>query len=192
MTAETVVHGPNPFRRWIKATTLGWLLGFVLVVILAMLWDLLGGGAQFMVGIGMGAGVGFMQARVLDNSMGIGRRWMLVTTLGMGIPFLLWDVATRTGLSIPVSLPLCVLTGSLLVGIPQSLLLRTRLLHTSRWIVASIIGWGLPVGLVALSDSGVLSGVGTILSLGAMFLGGVVLGAVTGKALEWMPSRPAL
>ena len=41
--------------RWVRATVLGWLLGFVLVLVLALAWDMIGGGAQFMVGVGMGS-----------------------------------------------------------------------------------------------------------------------------------------
>ncbi len=35
------------FAHWVRATTVGWLLGFVLVVALAMVWGMIGGGAQF-------------------------------------------------------------------------------------------------------------------------------------------------
>ena len=51
--------------RWVKATTLGWLLGLVIMFALIALWSPFGDGAEFMVGIGIGAGVGLMQSRVL-------------------------------------------------------------------------------------------------------------------------------
>ena len=90
MNTEVKRGDPFTFNRWVKATTLGWLIGFVLVVVLAIAWDQIGGRAQFMVGVGMGAGVGFMQARVLGECIESAGRWIWATTLGMGLPFVLW------------------------------------------------------------------------------------------------------
>jgi hypothetical protein len=178
---------PALFKDWLKATTLGWLLGFFLVVMLAVAWDQLGGSAQFMVGIGMGAGVASLQGRVLRRLEVDAYRWVAVTTLGMGLPFLLWDLSAAKGLDVFFSLPSCVVVGSALAGALQSPLLRPRSGRTSLWIPASVIGWGLPAGGIALADAGALSGGGALVSLGAMFLGGPVLGAVTGQALVRLP-----
>ena len=144
-----------------------------------------------MVGVGMGAGVGFMQARVVGEWAKPARRWIWATTVGMGLPFLLCDLGVAVGL-LAFSLPLCVVAGSLLVGVLQSVLLRLRLNRTAWWIPASLVGWGLPAAGIALGDSGLLSGPGALVSVGAMFLGGAVLGAVTGKALLWLPQRSAV
>ena len=44
---------------WLRATVAGWLLGVPLIVALALLGEAVGvGGAQFLVGVGMGAGLG--------------------------------------------------------------------------------------------------------------------------------------
>lgn len=192
MSGEVGLRGSDVFSRWLKATTLGWLLGFVLVVILAIAWDQVGGGAQFMVGIGMGAGVGFTQARIVEEWMGRPSRWIWSTTVGMGLPFLLWDLGVGLGADAVFSLPLCVLAGSLFVGVLQGRLLRVGFHRTTWWIPASIVGWGLPVAAMAVGDSGVLSGAGAIVSVVAMFLGGAVLGVVTGKTLVSMPRRSAV
>lgn len=184
--------GPDVFNRWLKATTLGWLLGFVLVVVLAITWDQVGGGAQFMVGIGMGTGVGFAQARIVGEWMGRPGRWILSTTVGMGVPFLLWDISALLGRDAFFTLPVCVVAGSLLVGVLQARLLRVGYHRTSWWIPACLVGWGLPVAAMTLGDSGVLSGRGALVSVLALFFGGVVLGMVTGKALVSMPLRSAV
>ena len=144
-----------------------------------------------MVGVGMGAGVGFMQARVVGEWVETTRRWIMETTIGMGLPFLIWDIGGALGMETFFSLPVCVVAGSLLVGVLQSVLLRPRLNHTSWWIPASLVGWGLPAAAIALGDSGLLSGPGALVSVGAMFLGGAILGTVTGKALIWMQPRAA-
>lgn len=171
---------------WIRATALGWLLGFVLVVVLAMVWDTIVGGAQFMVGVGMGAGVGYMQARVVKAWTGRIRPWFWTSTIGMGVPFLLWDVSSATGMQASYSLPLCVLLGGLLTGTFQHRLLRPRFSRTVWWIPACVSGWGLPAGLLALGDFGVLPTVGGALPAIVMLSGGLLLGAVTGKTLQWM------
>ena len=191
MSTETIQVDPSVFGRWVRATTVGWLLGFVLVVVLAIAWDMIGGGAQFMVGVGMGAGVGYTQARVVGEWVDSTRRWCWASIIGMGIPFLLWDLGAVVGIQALFSLPLCVVVGSLLVGVLQRSLLRLQLERASWWIPACVVGWGLPAGAIALGDSGLLSGPGALVSVGAMFLGGVVLGAVTGKTLLWMPRRSA-
>ncbi|MCH8938441.1 MAG: hypothetical protein IH966_03375 [Gemmatimonadetes bacterium] len=191
MSAETMQVQPSVFARWLRATTLGWLLGFVLVVVLALAWGMIGGEAQFMVGVGMGAGVGYVQTRVVREWVESTRRWLLASIIGMGVPFLLWDLGALIGIEAFFSLPLCVVAGGLLVGILQCSLLRLRLDRASFWIPACVVGWGLPAGAIALGDSGLFPAPGFLLSLGAMFFGGVVLGAVTGKALMWMPRRSA-
>jgi hypothetical protein len=192
MSNEAKAGSPLTFNRWVKATTLGWLLGFGLVVILAIAWDQVGGSAQFMVGVGMGAGVGFMQARVLGEWVEPTRRWIWVTTIGMGLPFLLWDLAGAVGMEAFFSLPVSMVVGGLLVGVLQSILLRSRVNRTSWWIPVNLVGWGLPAAAIALGDSGFLSGPGALISIGAMFFGGSILGAVTGKVLLWMPQRSAV
>ncbi len=191
MSTETMRAQPSVFARWLRATTLGWLLGFVLVVILALAWNIIGGGAQFMVGLGMGAGVGYVQTRVVGEWVESTRRWLLASIIGMGVPFLMWDLGALIGVGAFFSLPVCVIAGGLFVGILQCSLLRPRLDRASFWIPACVVGWGLPAGAIALGDSDLLPAPAFLLSLGAMLLGGVILGAVTGKALVWMPRRSA-
>jgi len=94
------------FWRWVKVSTAGWLLGLVIVIALSLLWEVFGGSAQFMVGIGIGAGVGFAQGRVLSGWIGSYRPWMLASTLGMGAPFVAGDGLQAAGVSFPYSLPL--------------------------------------------------------------------------------------
>lgn len=174
---------------WTRATTLGWLVGLVLVVAIAMVWDMLGGGAQFMVGVGMGAGVGYLQARVTRTWTGRIQPWLWTSTIGMGVPFVLWDVASGTAMKALFSLPLCVLLGGALTGVLQRPLLRPHFERTSWWIPACVVGWGLPAGVIALSSSSSVPPVFGPLSTIVMFLGGLLLGAVTGKTLEWMSPR---
>nr|MBP9947848.1 hypothetical protein [Vicinamibacteria bacterium] len=53
-------------RPWVRITFLGWLLGIVLVVALALTGEMAGvHGSQIAVGLGMGLGVGVAQERAL-------------------------------------------------------------------------------------------------------------------------------
>lgn len=170
------------FGKWLLATVEGWLLGFVLLVVLAEAWSVTGTEAQFMVGIGMGAGIGFLQARILGAIVDSPRRWLWSSIVGMGIPFVAWDVAAWLGISVPNGLLIVALVGALLVGALQAILLRPLGERAVWWIPASVAGWGLPVVLLTLDNVGLLPLVGIL-------LGGPILGAVTGIALVWI-SKP--
>jgi len=167
------------FGRWLLATAGGWLLGFVLVLILAEIWSVTGGEAQFPVGIGMGAGVGYLQARTIDAIIDSPRQWLSSSIVGMAIPFAAWDVTTWIGVGTPYALQVATLFGAVIVGILQALLLRQRGKRAIWWIPACIVGWGVPAGLAALQTVGLLPVVGII-------CGGLILGAVTGIALVWI------
>ncbi len=184
MSTEAMPSGPPSLRRWVTATTLGWLLGFVLLVALAIAFEQVSGGAtaQFMIGVGMGAGVGVMQARALRAWLESTWTWILATTVSMGLPFILWDLwGVVWGVQAPFGLLECVIGGSVLAGVLQSALLRHRLNRTSWWVLASLLGWGLPA--VALPDR---------LLILWILLGGTILGAVTGPVLLSLPQRPAV
>lgn len=180
-TVTVVTERPKLLARWLRATTLGWLLGVLLVLVLAMAWDLVAGGAQFMVGVGMGAGVGLLQSRVVGPLVPSKRAWVVASVVGIGTPFLLWDAGAGLGLGALFSLPVCVLAGALFAGLLQARLLGGG--ARPRWVLASVLGWGIPVGLVAAGDA-LPPGPGSILSLPAIFFGGAILGAVTGRTLE--------
>ena len=136
MNSESAQSNRRLFTRWVRATFLGWLLGFVVVIVLALAWDMIGGGAQFMVGVGMGAGVGYMQSRVVGEWADSPRRWLWASIIGMGAPFVLWDLSVLVGFEFVFSLPLSVLMGGLLVGILQWSLLRP---HSDRAVGFSAI-----------------------------------------------------
>lgn len=174
------------FRSWVKATTFGWWLGFVVVVVLVLALDVVAnvGGVQFVVGVGMGAGVGYIQGRWMNRWLGTGHQWFLASTVGIGGPFVVGDAARALGIDIPFSLALYVAIGSLLVGLLEWGVLRRHVSHGAWWVPASVLGWMLPVGLIALNERQLLPGVaGEALALIGMFFGGIILGGVTGGVL---------
>ncbi|MCA9727024.1 MAG: hypothetical protein KC729_05020 [Candidatus Eisenbacteria bacterium] len=177
------------FWQWVRATTLGWLLGFVLVIVLSLVWELFGG-VQFMVGAGIGAGVGYLQGRALASVLGRSYRWMVASTVGMGAPFLLTDVLHLAGLGLPYSLPRNVLYGAIVIGVWQAQLLRPVSRRSVWWIPACLYGWAIPAGAIALGDSQAPRALKVIGSFGGIFLGGALLGLATAGCLTWILRRP--
>ena len=183
-------------RAWIGATWAGWLLGVPLIVALALVGEVIGvGGAQVLVGAGMGAGIGLMQGRVVRRLLGHSASWVLSCTVGLALPFLITDISNALAWTLPYSLFLAVAAGGLIVGIWQAYLLRPRLQRTDLWIVASLIGWTLAAGTAYIADQfsrGIgLRGIwGALAYLAVVTAGGPLLGIVTGLCLAWMPRRP--
>ncbi len=177
------------FARWLRATWLGWLLGIPLVVGLALLGESVGvGGAQVLVGAGMGAGVGLLQARALRGVLPAPSRWLWATVAGLAAPFLVTDVANALGGELPYWLYVAVAVGGTLAGAAQSLLLRPHARGKLGWIVASALGWSLAGATAALAEplsrSSSWSGiVGALAFLGVVALGGGLLGIATAAAL---------
>lgn len=167
----------NLLKTWLLATFGGWLLGFVLLVILAEIWSATGTEAQFPVGVGLGAGVGYMQSRKVGVVSS--RRWLWVSIVGMGTPFVAWDISTWAGINVPYPLQLFTLIGALLTGILQAMSLRQHYPRGFWWIPACVVGWGFPASLAALENAGVLPLIGIL-------FGGIVLGAITGISLLWI------
>lgn len=184
MNTESRPSEGSFMQRWILANFFGWFLGFVLVVVLSILWDVFGGGAQFMIGVGMGAGVGLGQAFAARRWLDRPKLWAGASVLGMGGLFVVADTLHALGLSFPYSLPLYVAVGGLLAGVLQLPLLRPHADRRYWWVAASCIGWSVPAGLLMLNDSQLVPEVwGMTAFLATLGLGGILLGAVTGATL---------
>jgi len=166
-------------RRWVLATSLGWLLGFGFVLVLAMAVEALAGGVQVVVGMGMGAGVGLVQGRLLRSWLPM-MRWLGASTVGMSVPFLLQDLLRVAGQTLPTSLWIYVPIGGGLVGVMQAVLLARVSPSARKWIAPCVLGWVLPVVLIAIGDEVKLLGwMGGLLTAVGILLGGVLLGATT-------------
>lgn len=182
------------FRRWILATFGGWILGVVVIILLAEALESVHIGEQSPVGIGMGLSIGFTQWRVARKWFSTNSQWMWATLVGMGTPFLLSDVfGIWTERSMVMLILLNVAVGSLIVGLWQRRILQPHSAKATQWIPACIIGWMLvaaapPLLVVAGHPETSLA---LWRNIGAIALGGVVLGVVTAGALVWLlqPSK---
>lgn len=195
MPTPTTTPTPSPTTapistaHWTRVTLLGWLLGVPLIALMATAGEMLKiESAQFLVGAGMGLGVGWMQGSALRATLGGAWRWAIATMLVLAIPFAFFDVAKLRAWDIGYSLQWAVTVGGLLVGMVQAQLLATRLRGTTAWIPATFAGYALSVavtnGVDAFSRSlSVGNGVKLAMFLGGVVLGGVVLGLTTGWAV---------
>lgn len=189
--SEPELPGIQMFARWVRATFVGWILGIPLIIVAALLGELFGvGGMQFLVGAGMGAGVGLMQGRAMRNVLLKFGSWFWSCVLGLSAPFVIADIGSALGVGIPYMVYFAVATGGLIVGIWQAYLLRRHFDRTVWWVVGSLLGWSLASGTGALAgvltQSQSMRGIGGALAyLGIVASGGVVLGVVTGIVLVW-------
>lgn len=183
------------FTRWVRGTFGGWLLGFVFILLGAIAGDLLGMGeseSQFIVGVAMGAGVGYAQGRVARQWFGATWRWTWASVIGMGVPFLASDFLGAVWGGYSFSLPLVVVIGALLVGFLQREVLRSHSNRANWWVPACVAGWTLAAATAAVSGvlaSGPSAQWLVLLRVAVILLGGVVLGTVTGGTLVWMLRR---
>lgn len=187
---------PVTFPAWLRATWLGWVLGIPFVILFALLGESLGiGGAQVMVGLGMGAGVGLLQGRALRGLLGGALPWATATAVGLAVPFLVTDLASLRHWDLAYSLTWCVIGGGVIVGTWQALLLRGKVRGAGWWVAASAVGWALTALTAShadrLSRGGTLRGLGgAALYLGTMTAGGLVLGLTTGAVIARLTRQP--
>lgn len=133
--------------QWVMATTLGWLLGKILLPSVALLVS--------------GCLVGAFQWAVLIRRLSKARRWAAATIVGWSIGSLIYVIG------VPPAFDL--LAGAILgaaVGIAQWQILRREYHWTGWWIPVSVIGWTTGVTLLpGLLSTAVTSGAITGIAL---------------------------
>jgi hypothetical protein len=173
--------------RWIRSTWIGWLIGVPLIVIFALLGEMLGiGGSQGLVGLGMGAGVGWMQRRVLAPVLDRSIRWLWATMIGLSIPFVGYDLLRLMNVEMAFSLYVAVAIGGGIVGLWQGLILVPLGVSLAAWMLASLAGWSAAAAMagaipVTAGPSGIA---GALLYLATVAVGGAIPGLVTGLVLR--------
>lgn len=183
------------YAAWVRATSLGWLLGVPLIAVFALIGEALGiGGSQFLVGAGMGAGIGLLQARLMRRVLDRFTPWFLSCVVGLSVPFLGADGLRAAGREHLYSLQVCVALGGLAVGGWQSALLSRRFLRTWLWLIGSAVGYALAAACATLADvlsrTHALRGpLGALVYLGTIAAGGPILGLVTGVPLRRLVPR---
>ncbi|RYD57456.1 MAG: hypothetical protein EOP56_09115 [Sphingobacteriales bacterium] len=173
--------------RWTWATFTGWFLSIVAIIALSAAFDGIGiENLQFYLGVGMALGTSYMQWRVLHNAFGTGTTWIWNAVIGMGAPFLAFDLLkifadVQLGANY-IIYSVCI--ASVLAGLLQFLVLKKYAAKAGLWIIASILGWIAATSTVLVMDhtKGLIHNnwVGFIVNLSLIFAGGIVLGIITG------------
>lgn len=177
--------------RWVRATFAGWALGFLLVLVFVAITSVIGlGDTQFAVGLGMGAGVGLRQSRLLAPFTGSRRPWVLASALGIALPFVVFDITDAFLSDTTYSLPVMVVVGGLAAGLLQWRILRAIATRAGWWVPASLAGWSLAGGAVAFNDrflppgsAGLTGLAGALVFIAMVLVAGVLLGVATAVAL---------
>lgn len=187
MTTERTVL---TVQQWIKTSFLGWLAGIFLLVLTSGVFDAVGvEGFQFYLGMSMGASVGYLQWRLLKRTNSISSEWLTASAVGMGVPFLLFDLLKNyAGMAAgPESLKYSVALGGFATAFWQALVLKRAGFSASRWVLVGWSGWVLGTATVlAIDYTKYISSnnlVLFVLNLVLMVAGGAVFGIVTATPL---------
>ena len=179
--------GRRFITHWVSVTFGGYLLGFALTMLGLIAGDLFGLPTVFqsVIGLGMGAGVGFAQRRLAKQALGAAKHWVWTTAVGLWAGFLVFDIIEVAGGELPNrhSLQYDIVLGGLFVGLLQRRVLSSYSDRANWWVLACILGWSLAGRAANVTFTGQWD---AILNLGMILMGGVILGIVTGGALIWL------
>lgn len=184
-------------KRWVSFTTYGWFVGIVLVVGFALVPELLfkmsdESGGQAAIGIGMGAGVGFMQWMVLRKFLTTSHRMFWGTFIGFSFAFILRDIVTpliEFPLTVETTIPFAVLLGAFISGWFQYKFVFSKIMAKAvNWIFYSVVAWLLAT-LITMGMSLLNFKTGehlpkvliVIIALLFLSIGGPILGYITGR-----------
>ncbi len=173
-------------RGLLMRTPLGWVIGIVAGVLLIVAIESLGmSGLQSPLVLGVGLGVSSQQFRALRPVLGSRGRWILMSCLGLALPFLVADAATLAGRPLPYELTTFVVVGGVIASFLQWRQLRERTDGSEGWLFASPAGYVAAAATVWANDRVLPSAVGIVGLLQYVFvivLAGVFLGALTAVA----------
>jgi hypothetical protein len=184
---------PKPLSKltWIWFTTAGWFAGFAFTLLIGLPLEALGIGNQSMIGIGMGAGVGLLQALLLRRYGISGKIWFWTSFIGMSIPYILFDLlAEKIKMRPEEVLPIITAIGSLLMGVLQYNFQVALISKNSKsWIVVNCVGWTLAHILLNALDFNFIKQLNlpvffnVLLAVVLIMGGGPVLGLITSRSI---------
>ena len=177
-------------NRWINNTLWGWLLGILFIIVVSLLLEQLKvKETQLFIGFSMGLGVGLTQWTALKKVTVVSHKWVGYTTLGMGIPPLIFALlaAVWDGFPLNYSLQINIAAGGLLTGIVQQPIIQKRFVDQKHWAIYSFFGWTVAGLLATVSDFNIIPKGGGLISaflvLLSICIGGLALGYISSKAL---------
>lgn len=174
-------------QKWVTANGLGWLVGCIGAIILSHLVVNIfyPKETNLILGLCIGASVGYAQWFVLKGMFKISSLWGLVCTVCMGIPFIAFVIMDENEYNFSsfhgdyeflYRLIFGLIVGSV-IGILQMQFLKPYYKKAAWWIATSSIGWGICFLASSIPMPFVILGI---------LLGGVLLGMITGYGIIWM------
>lgn len=180
---------PLKSNSWILYSSLGWVLGVVLVILISSPLELIGLG-KTAVALGMTGGVSMAQWFVLRRES-TAYRWVLASLVGMGIPFILLDLF-RNDIPLPSEDSKMIATtavGALFLSVLQRHWFLGSKVPMASWIVANLSAWLLALAVpfllsVSRINSWHLPGaISVLLGFITILAGGPIIGWLTGVVL---------
>jgi len=153
--------------RLVLATGIAWPVGIILAIVLsyAVVNQFYPKETNLIVGICLGAVVGYSQWLIMKKYFKISTWWIWASTIGIGIPFVAEVIYVEFGGSenglikselLGQIFTLCI--GGLLTGLLQIKIIKSLSKRSIWWIIISTLAWGI--------------------SWAGLFLGGVILGLI--------------
>jgi len=191
MIVKTVKDYRGFWGKWTLASATGFMIGGMLAIPIAYgLGEIVADATNESVGfvfvgaffgLFVGGGFGLGQQIVLQFTVGLGRKWALISALAgaiaLAVAFPLL-ISTGDSMSTPAGAAMAILFG-LALGTGQWYVLREYMPQASRWVLVTTASLTLALG-VALS----LDGEGReLLSFG---IGALLAGALTGLGMAWL------
>ena len=189
---ETTNLTPFNLTRWILLTVAGWFTGVVIIIGLGLITESTGLnlGGNSVVGIGMGAGVGWMQWLALKKHIAVSKNWIWFSIAAFTITYVVADILGGFyELKPETFLPFATALGALLSGLLQYQFILNKLSSRAlQWIILSVIGWSLAhfftMGLYQLKLDFLPRVVQITLAFSFLLLAAPVLGFITGKSMN--------
>lgn len=191
--------------RWLASCVVGWFLGFLVGFIFAGSFEgIIGTGpvqgalGYTALGLFVGAGLGFMQWRILRQHLAGVASWIAASAVGLGIAggvgysvavLILGYSEDIVSVSAVLGWTITAGIGGVIAGLWQQRVLTRDGNDSHGWMLTSTLGWALSFaafGTAAIVSDRVLRpvlpGIEGVDFFVALIVGGVVLGAVTATA----------
>jgi hypothetical protein len=179
-------------HHWRWYTFSAWFLGVFLIILLSNVLEYFNlSGYQFYLGLGMGIGIGALQAILIKQLSLNSFKWFIITSLGLGLPFLLVDLVSillKLNLPMEIKMLIAIILSSTTTAVFQSHFLGNYILNKNRWIFKTVVSWTISVVLVAATSkiTVIKPLIGNVLVLAVFNLlliltGGYLLGYSTSK-----------
>ncbi len=139
-------NNPIGVLKWVGITFLGWFIGIVFIILISNIMELFNiEGLQFQLGVGIGIGMGLIQYYVLRKKLGIGFEWFWASVIGIGLPFILFDIIRFSTMQInthEVYLIICGGLSGLFSGLFYHFILKRKDYNkTILMVVTNTAGW---------------------------------------------------